>query len=269
MTVQREQHTNNVLIGAGEVYLKLEGESAERYLGDAVGATLGIATEEATVFSGSGPVAQELERVTRTVTRQFTVTLHDMSPENQALFVVGEVGDDGSATAVTDEEFRVSPKRSYQLGVSDANPAGRTRVSAVAVTGGTLADDGTFAAAAGNGAWAEGTDYDVDADVGRIYVYGTDKTGVDDAAVQVDYTPAVQKRVSSKARAQRGAFRYIEQPAGGGKPRHYFAPECNIAPSGEAALLDGRNTEQQIALTIGVLEPGGALAALVIDGEAA
>ena len=86
MTVQREQHTNNVLIGAGEVYIKLDGEAAERYLGDAVSASLGLTTEEATVFSGSGPVAQELERVTRTVTRQFTVTLHDMSPENLALF---------------------------------------------------------------------------------------------------------------------------------------------------------------------------------------
>lgn len=269
MTVQRSQHTDRVLIGAGEMYVKLDGEDDERYLGDTAGAVLAITTEETAVFSGSGAIAQELERTTRTIARQYNIAMRDISAENQALFVVGDVGTDGSAVAVTDENFRVRVKRSYQLGATEANPAGRTKVSAVSVTGGTLADDGTFTAAAGNAAWAEGTDYDVDADVGRIYIYETDKTKVADAAIQVDYTPTQMKRVSAATKNQRGSFRYVEQPAGGGTPKHHFAPVCNFAPGGESALADGRNTEQQLSLTVGVLEPGGALAALVIDGEAA
>ena len=98
MTVQRRTaHRSNVLIGAGELYIKLDGEDDERYLGDAAGAVLAITTEETTVFSGSGPVAQELERVTRTWRGSTTSRdARHLEPENQALFIVGDVGNDGA-----------------------------------------------------------------------------------------------------------------------------------------------------------------------------
>ena len=73
-----DKRTDNIVIGAGEVYLDLHEDGAptgERYLGDAVGAALEITTEETTVFSGSGPVARELARIARSVTRAVTLTL--------------------------------------------------------------------------------------------------------------------------------------------------------------------------------------------------
>ena len=268
MTTAPERHTNNILIGAGELYLDLfddDGDATgERYLGDAVGGTLSVTTEETTVFSGTGPVAEELTRVTRSVTRSFGLTLHDMSLENQALFVIGDaVADAIDATAVTDEEFPVRPLRWYQLGTTAARPAGVNKVTAVTVGGGTITA-GVYAAVA----WMADVDYRVDADSGRIYIEDTALTRPVLAGVQVDYTPVAQDReqVRSATKQLKGAFRYIEDPAEG-EGRNFYAPDCTITPGGDLGLLDGRNTEQQIALTVAALEPGGALRALYIDGQ--
>ena len=265
MTRAREEHRDNIIIGAGEVYLDLfdatGARTGERYLGDAVNATLGIATEETTVFSGTGPVAEELSRVVRQITRQFTLTLHDISMENLQLFVIGESTPLGAAVA--DETIAVSPGRFYPLGVSAANPAGWSRVTQVAVMGGTVDAGGTFTAA-GN-SWVEGTDYVIEADAGRVHILDTAATQVAMAAIQVDYTPD-GVRVQSTTQQIKGAFRYIETPADGAG-RNFYAPDCIVRPSGDLTLLDGRNTEQQIGLTVAALEPHGATRALYIDGQ--
>ena len=139
MTRTATRHTNNVIIGAGELYLDLfnaaGAKTGERYLGDAGGARLAITTEETTVFSGTGAVAQELARVIRQITREFGLTLRDMSMENMALFVIGDLA---AGKDVADEVIAVEAGKSYQLGVSAGNPAGYSRVSGVIVTGGTV-----------------------------------------------------------------------------------------------------------------------------------
>ena len=121
-----DKRTDNIVIGAGEVYLDLhEGgaSTGERYLGDAVGAALEITTEETTVFSGSGPVARELARIARSVTRTVTLTLHDLSLENLALFAVGEMRRLNAAAPVSGEPAVLRPGRWHQLGGAD-RPAG-------------------------------------------------------------------------------------------------------------------------------------------------
>ena len=126
-----DKRTDNILIGAGEVYLDIhEGGAAtgERYLGDAVGAELEVAAEETTVFSGSGPVARELTRIARSVTRTARLTLHDISLENLALFTVGDVKRLGAAGHVSGEAAILRPGRWYQLGGAD-RPAGVLRLA--------------------------------------------------------------------------------------------------------------------------------------------
>ena len=267
MTKARELHRDNIVIGAGEVYLDLFGAdgtgTGERYLGDAVGAALGIATEETTVFSGSGPVAEELSRVVRQITRQFTLTLHDISMENLQLFVIGETAPLGPAVA--DEVIAVAPGRFYPLGVSAENPAGWSQIKLASVTGGTVNLGGVFSDA-GN-AWEEGVDYVIEQAAGRVHILDTAKTQTADAAISVDYTPD-GARVQSTTQQIKGAFRYIENPADG-TGRNFYAPDCIIRPNGDLTLLDGRNTEQQIGLTVAALEPPGGLRAIYIDGQAA
>ena len=265
MTRVAREHRNNVVIGAGEVYLDLfdaaGAKTGERYLGDAAGAVLAIATEETTVFSGTGAVAQELERVIRQITREFRVTLRDISLDNLGLFVIGDMS---AGADVADEVIAVAAGRSYQLGVSADNPAGFSRVTEVAVSGGAVNNAGAFTAA--GSAWEAGTDYEVEAEAGRIDILDTAKTKVAMAAIQVDYKTAA--RVVSRTAQQRGAFRYVEDAAAG-QGRNFYAPECLVRPTGDLALLDGRNSEQQIGLTVAALEPPGVLEALYIDGRAA
>lgn len=129
MTQARERHTDNIVVGAGEVHLDLfdaaGAKTGERYLGDCAGATLAVTTEETRIFSGTGAVATELVTIARQVTREIRLTLHDMSLENMALFVIG---DTVKPAAVANEAFAVEPDKSYQLGVSPDNPAGYSRL---------------------------------------------------------------------------------------------------------------------------------------------
>ena len=290
-----DRRTDNILIGAGEVYLDLHEGGApagERYLGDAVGAELEVATEETTVFSGSGPVARELARIARSVTRTVTLTLHDISLENLALFTVSEVRRLNAADRVSGEAAILRPGRWHQMGGADrpagvlkiATPASKTAATA-AVTIATTAQTpvtATQAIAAGRfGSGASETEqkgqYIVDYARARIFWLPVDhalyeaKAGVQaGTALAIDYTPddAARDQVQGAFRQLTGAFRYIEDAAEG-QGRNIYAPRCSIQPAGGLTLLDGRSSEQQIRLAVSMLEPGGGRPALYIDGQAA
>lgn len=268
MSVTTDNHTNNVLVGAGEFYLDLLDDAGnttgERYLGNSVGGTLAVTTERITVQSGDGPVARNLVDAVRSITRTLTLTLNDISHDNLALFVgaqaVADVAD--AAVAVTDEALTVKPGRFYQLGVTAEKPSGLGAVSAT--PGHTV-----VTSAEGNTTFAAGADYRVDASRGRIYIVPGGRIA-DGTEIQVDYTPVEATRRQVKTgdlRDVRAAVRYLETPTAG-KGRNYYAALCSVAASGEVSLKS-RDTEQQIGLTVSILEPQGGAAALVIDGEAA
>ena len=290
-----DKRTDNILIGAGEVYLDLHEAGAptgERYLGDAVGAELEVATEETTVFSGSGPVARELARIARSVTRTATLTLHDISLENLALFTVGEMRRLDAADRVSDEPAVLRPGRWHQLGGADrpagvlrlATPADKTAaIDAVTVkTAAQAPVTATQAIAAGRFASGAGEteqkgQFIVDYARARIFWLAADhalyeaKAGVEaGAALAIAYTPddAARDQVQGAFRQLTGAVRYIEDAAEG-QGRNIYAPRCSIQPAGGLTLLDGRSSEQQIRLAVSMLEPGGGQPALYIDGQAA
>ncbi len=290
-----DKRSDNIVIGAGEVYLDLhEGgaSTGERYLGDAVGAALEITTEETTVFSGSGPVARELARIARSVTRTVTLTLHDLSLENLALFAVGEMRRLNAAAPVSGEPAVLRPGRWHQLGGAD-RPAGvlglpspADKAAAIAaVTVSTTAQTSVTATqaiaaeqfAAGAGETEQKGQYIVDYDRARIYwlppdhpLYAAKAGVVDGTDVALDYTPddGARDQVQGALRQVIGGFRYIEDAAEG-RGRNIYAPRCSIQPAGGLTLLDGRSSEQQIRLAVSMLEPGGGRPALYIDGQAA
>ena len=290
-----DRRTDNILIGAGEIYLDLHEGGAptgERYLGDAVGAALEITTEETTVFSGTGPVAVELARIARSVTRTVTLTLHDISLENLALFAVGEVKRLNAAAPVSGEPAVMLPGRWHQLGGA-ARPAGvlelaapadkATAITAIAVASTAqqpvTADQAIAAGQFGVGATEteQKGQYAVDYPRARVYWLPADhalytpKAGIEAGSpLAIDYTPddAARDQVQGALRQAIGAFRYIEDAAEG-QGRNIYAPRCTIQPAAGLTLLDGRSTEQQIRLAVSLLEPGGGQPALYIDGQVA
>ncbi len=269
MSIATKKNTDNILIGSGEVYIDVLDDDddpvGERYLGDAVGASLSVTTERVQVFSGTGPVARQLVNSVRSITRSLTLTLHDISPENLALFVGGKSVEDvaDAATLVTDEALTVKKGRWYQLGVSTSKPTGVGAIDATAAK--TVVTD----TESSPNIYTAGTDYTVDPARGRLYIEPK-STIPDDGDIHVDYTPvaATRKQVKTgELKETRAAVRYIEDPVAG-EGRNYYAPLCSVGASGEMGLMS-RDTEQQIQLTAEILEPPGGKAALLIDGEAA
>ena len=266
--MSNESHVNNIVVGAGELYIDLldadDKPTGERYLGDSPGASLSVATERVQVFSGDGPVARKLVDSVRSISRSLQITLHDVSLENLALFVGGETPTQVSdeATAVVDEALTVRPGLAYQLGASKDKPAGFGAVDGAAAKTVVTNSDGSTT-------YTAGEDYRVDAKHARLYIVpGGDIA--EGAKILVDYTPAAASRKqvrTGELKDVRAAVRYIECPTAG-RGRNYYAPLCSIGPSGEMTLKS-RDGAQQIQLTAEILEPEGGQPALFIDGEAA
>lgn len=291
MSAISNSHSDNILLGSGHLFIDVLSASGartgERYLGDAVGATLAVESERVQVFSGSGPVARQLVNKVRSLTRRLSATLHDVSMENLALFVgAGDaVGAETDAAAriagATAEALTVRRGRWYQLGVSEARPAGLRAVRDETATGkvagahdagaaALILTDAAAVAAAGNTV-ARATNYAVDAASGRVYILPKAADIADGDTVYVHYTPIAapaRPQVATPATPQdvRAAVRYIEETATG-RGRNLYAPLCSVAASGELALMS-RESEQQIQIAAEILEPGGGKAALLIDEQA-
>ncbi len=291
MSVATETYENNIVIGSGEVYLDILDEAGagtgERYLGDSVGASLSVATERVTVASGDGPAEVDLVDKVRSIERTLTLTLHDISGENLALFVGGAVGSspEVAATRVTGTaayEVRARRGRWYQIGASPYRPAGVGAVqdqtaedkTAGAFDAGSKAVIVTTKAATptSDNTLVRAESYTVDAARGRIFFYpgATGMDGANGTKVYIHYAPVAQNagsRLLIRARTDsvEASLRYIES-ADSGAGRDYYAPRCTIAAGGELALKS-REGEQQIQLAASILDPGDGRAALYVDGS--
>ena len=272
MTTAAARHTNNTIIGSGEVFLDLieAGEyTGERYLGDSIGASMTVATERTQVFTGDGPVAKRIVDQVRQVTHSFALTLQDASAENLALLIAGTAASHAqAAAAVTDESHQVNQGRWYQLGATAANPGG---AGAVAEAGFAVAVGDTPAAAIA--AAGAANHYVLDAEHGRLYIVPGSADITDGKYVAVDYTPVASDRETvtfDTATPVEGAFRYVETTdlPGSAKGRNFYARLCSVSGSGELSLKS-RDTQQQIGLTVEVQELSGGWPALAIDGVAA
>ena len=291
MTAATDNHEDNILIGSGELFIDVldsAGErTGERYLGDAVGATLSVASERVQVFSGSGPVARQIVNKVRSLTRTLAMTLHDMSLENMALFVgapdpVAEADKAVRVEGAGAEKIGARKGRWYQLGVSDARPAGVRAVKdekagGAAATGAhndgadaVIVTTAAAAPAAGN-TLARAANYAVDKDRGRIFIKDDAPDLPADGVIYAHYKPvaaADRKQVAATAlREVRAAVRYIKDTQTG-RGRNIYAPLCSVSAGGEMALMS-RENEQQLRISCEILDPGAGRAALLIDEQAA
>ena len=278
MSQARKRHTNNTLIGAGECFIDVLDEKVrgERYLGDTSSGVLRIETEEITVVAGDGATPRALARVVSNIARSFEVNLQDLSPENLALFVLGD--DDvqkDAATRVTQANGGMIVKKGhwYQLGVSADCPAGCGSVKEddFAVYKNATDSDAetdkykptTFT----NGRVNVVNDYVIDYEVARLYIEPSGSIN-DNATIYVAYTQVVQtmKTVEASAHKQiKAAFRYVEN-ATQGRGHNYYAPEALIRPGGDLALKD-RTAAQSLTLIVDVLQADGALTPLYINQQ--
>jgi hypothetical protein len=244
MPIQHVQ--NQYLIARGRVYFDPYNDNEELTgeipLGNCPGITINITSEKWEHFSSEEALREKDGGGVIQVDRAGSLTCDNFSPSNAALWLSGtHESKSQSATPVTGEMRTVKVGRQYQLGATSANPLGVRNVTGVAVwsTGG------------GAAALAAGTDYNVDAETGRIQILAGGAIA-DDDVVDFRYTPvaATFESVKSGAKAElTGALRVVSNNATGGN-RDWYLPKVSLAPEGDLALI-AEGTEV-VAMTFGL-----------------
>lgn len=257
--------SKNYTLGRGKVYFDpfvtgTKTRTGERYFGNTTAFNMNISSDKLEHFDSDQGVRTKDDSVILELNRTGSMTTDNISDENAALFVLGDVSDvSQDGTPVTDEDLGVAlPGRSYQLGQTNANPQGVRDVSSVTVT---------FDPAGSATVCTVDVDYTLDAALGRIEII---EGGAIDGtkSVEVDYTPAsnTRKRITTSAAASvEGALRFIAYNAKG-KQKDVYIPYVTLTPSGDWALKG--DDWQNLAFDVEVGELPG-LAAIYVDGRPA
>lgn len=245
-------HPKNFVLGSGYAYFAPAVGGGERYLGDSPSISLNVTTETLAMFDSDTRIAVKVADVVTQITRVATTTIRSITPENLALFIGGEesTASQGAATG-TVQVGTAYFDRFLQLG----SGAGDRNVTAVSVEFDI------------SGAGTLGTDYTLDAEMGRIYFLSTGSFA-DGEGVEVTYSRPAKtfSRVTSADEVgQIGAFRFISKNTYGEERDMYF-PVAKVTPEGDFSLKS-RDTPQEFTFTIEVLQPEDGTPAIYIDGR--
>jgi len=248
---------NNYTLGRGQIFFGrfIEGTQVpegERYLGNTPEMSITLEPEMLDHFSSDRGIREKDDSVTLQINRTGAMTCDNIDPENLAMLVMGETSILTEAgTAVTAEAVVTLSKKDmwYQLGTSTTNPSGVRDVSAV-----TLKTDTTT--------YVAGTDYILDAALGRFQVISATMTG---KAITADYTPAAKSRIRviSKGDTVEGSLRFIAYNPKGAN-FDYFMPWVKLTPNGDFALK--AEEWQTIPFNLEIIKPADA-EAIYVDGR--
>lgn len=225
--------TNNYVIGRGELHFDMfavgtKAGSGERYFGNTPELSSSSSIDTLDHYNSDHGLRVKDESVTLEDNMTLSFTTDQISPENMALFFGGDVSTQTQAAA-TGKTFAITAKlnRSFQLGVSTANPTGDRKVTNVVITKG--ASPGTPVVAEGN--------YEVDLELGRVYIE-SDAAGIaDDDVLTATYDTEAYTRqiIVGRSKEIRGALRFIsDNPVGDQKD--FLWPYVKVTPNGDYAL---------------------------------
>lgn len=254
--------TNEYQIPRGRVFFDPfdtnGNRTGERYLGNCPAFTIAVETEKAEHYSSETGLKQKDQTIVLQVSRTAEMSCDNMSASNVALFLSGEEStvSQGSAT-VTNEAISVIPGRYYQLGQTDQDPQGARSVSAVVVTD-----------VPGTTTYVLGTDYELDADLGRLHILASGSIGT--ATIHVDYTKAVKtwSRITTGAESElAGVMRVVSDNASGAN-RDFVFPSVTLTPNGELPVIADGTEFAAMSFSVEILKPANA-EAMYIDGRPA
>lgn len=115
-------------------------KSGERYLGLTPGFTISIASDKIQSYSAEDGLQQLDDETLVKITRTGKITVRQISMDNLAMFLAGNVSIPTQAsTPITNEAVSVLADRYYQLGSTITNPSGVRQVSSVTVATGSVA----------------------------------------------------------------------------------------------------------------------------------
>lgn len=256
-------HKNNIVIGAGKVYLALFDSAGNRggfrYIGDTPGFSITTATERVTVFGSDYSTRDKLVDKVIQVDRSFALTVRDITPQNAALFYGGEATEltQALATAATFDVLNVQPGLWYLIGDAN-NKTGVRAITSVSVADKTTSD-----------AHAEGTDYELDAATGRIYIIeGGGIAAGDDIVVTYDAPASTRSQVTTGKEASRKAALLMVADNAEGDNSDVLIPYCDVGPDGEHAFKDLENPVE-LNFIGQIIKLDSATEMIYIDGQPA
>ena len=253
--------TKNIVLGAGHIYfdpLDASGDyTGERYLAETPGFSLAANATILEDWTADGATAEKHVFVTTQVTRDFTLTLKDFSPDNFALFVMGDASTITTTSAsVTSDPINggngVLQGRWYQLGVSTTKPTGVRAITSLVI-----------------GAHTVDVDYKQDLTTGRIYIIPGGGIADDDVITCNYSTTAVSwdHVASNDDGAVRGALRFVAANTNGNN-MDFYAPDVRMNPNGSMELKS-RDTVSIMTFSVSAQVPDDGRAAVYVNGRAA
>lgn len=228
----------------------------ERYLGNTPEFSTTSSAENLDHYDSDAGVRVKDSSVQLTLNRTGKTVVDNIDKENVALYFLGTASSltQGAATGLV-ETITVKKGRFYQLGATEALPAGVRNIASVVIKKGS--GFSTTVTASGN--------YEIDEVRGRIFIENNATDIPDDTDIQVTYNvgASVREQIISGSNAIYGALRFVSDNPKGDN-RDYFFPYVKMAPDGDYNLKG--DDWQKIGFTFEVLRKSSNVEALYIDG---
>lgn len=240
--------TQKYTLGRGEVYFnKFKpgtniGEG-ERYLGNTPEYSLTNEVETLDHFNADRGLREKDESVLLEISCSGSMNCDNISGENVALFFLGNLLTKSSTSVTAQKEVFTNWKRglTLQLGTTDATPTGVRKVSNVkvgkAAKSATLNLTGDISAIPGVTIVDAAGNYEVDLELGRLYLEPTSTEINGDIKLVVQFDVAAQSRemVISSNDVVQGSLRFVSHNAKG-ENKDYFFPKVTLSPDGDYNL---------------------------------
>lgn len=230
-------------------------KTGERYFGNTPSFSLTIESESLDHFDADDGVRVKDDSVLLELNRTGAFVTDNIDPDNVALFLLGSASTQvqAAATGATETISGVKKDRYYQLGATTGNPSGVRSVSNVVISVG------------GSGKTA-GTDFTVDAELGRIYIV-PGGTIADGDALSVTYDVAAKSRqqiITAASSTIDGALRFVATNPKG-TLLDYYMPYVRLSPNGEYALKG--EEWQQIGFNLDIQKLDDSTESIYVDGR--
>jgi hypothetical protein len=242
-------HANDYCLGAGYVSFAAESSSTTEgtafvYLGQTSGFSIGGVAETITADSYDTPVAEELVRIVKKVTRESQITLNDIDAYNMGLFLMGSSSAVTQTTGSGTTAITMSKGKYFKLGGDDVQDISLG-------TGGVhqgATVSGTAVAASGGKNW--------EVDLANGVIYFPTGTAMSTGAVTVAYGKLASSwdKVVTGATPVYGSLMFIGDNTVG-ENRRVKISRCVLAPNGQLEFKS-RDNFMAATMTIGILTRG-------------
>lgn len=230
--------------------------TGQRYLGNTPELSMNSESESLDHFDADNGIRIKDDSMLLELNRSGSFVTDHISPENLAMFFLGDssVLTQASATAQSQTITGVKTGRRYQIGLSPTAPAGVRGITNV-----------TVASSPAGTTFTAGTDYTVNLENGGLVILDNGTIPADsDITVTYDTTAASYNRVVTADNAEIYGAMFLESRNPKGVRMDYYIPYCSIRPDGDFELKG--DEWQQLPFSFEILKLDDQTPSIIING---